>query len=169
MQFWSKGLGRRTISLRLVNGDSVKSGDLLYVRGSTEEPVVWDYAMMLASTDLVEFVTLLRDPAIAKFLYRSPRRWHIYLALGIGGFRFLGLLIAQTVRRMFSSSQPPEPTIVIPPPSDRSARGAGAPRSGPRRRLGISADTSPDPDEFLLDDTLELDDTLDEVPADAME
>lgn len=163
MQFWSKGLGRRTISLRLRNGDSVKSGDLLYVRGSTEEPVVWDYAMMLASSDLIEFVTLLRHPAIAKFLYRSPRRWHIYLALVIGAFRFLGLLIAQSVRQLFPSSQPPEPTIVIPPPSDRSTRGAGTPRSGPRRRLGTITDTSPDLEDLLLDDTLA------EVPADAVE
>jgi|GEM_PF-3514217 len=140
MKFWSKGLGRRTVSLRLRSGDPVKSGDLLYVRGSTEEPVVWDYAMMLASSDLVEFVTLLREPTIARFLYRSPRRWHLYFALATGALRFLGLLVAQSLRQAIVSSTTPEPVIVIPPPSDRGARGSGTAKSGARRRLGANAD-----------------------------
>lgn len=135
MQFWSKGLGRRTISLRLRDGEAVKSGDLLYVRGRTEEPVSWDYVMPLAGSDLVEFVTLLRDPAIAEFMYRSPRRWRLYRRLAVGGIRFVALLLVDGLRRRLGAPPPDEPEIVIPPPSERTPRAPGTRAPGTRRRL----------------------------------
>ncbi len=122
MHFWSKGLGNRTISLRLDDGEAVKSGDRLYVRGRTEEPVSWDYVMPLTGSDLVEFVALLRDPAVAEFMYRSKRRWRLYARLTIGGLRFLVLMLVEIGRRRLGPPPPQEPEIVIPPPSERGSR-----------------------------------------------
>lgn len=135
MQFWSKGLGRRTISLRLRDGEAVKSGEHLYVKGRTEEPVSWDYVMPMAGDDFREFVALLRNPAIAEFMYRSPRRWRLYAKLAVGGIRFLGLVLIEGIRGRFGPVPPPEPVIIIPPPSDREARKASPRQPGTRRRL----------------------------------
>ncbi len=121
MQFWSKGLGKRTVSLRLSDGEAIKSGDRLCVKGRTEEPVAWDYIMPLRGADFVEFVTLLREPTVVRYLYRSPNRWRLYLVLLVGGVRFLGLLLRQSVTGSRNPA-PEEPTIEVPPPSVRKRR-----------------------------------------------
>lgn len=118
MQFWSKGLGNRTVSLRLSEGEAVKSGDRLYVRGTTEEPVVWDYIMPLRVSDLDEFFALLGEPHIVEHLYHSPNRWRLYRTLLVGGVRFLWRLGRFEVVG-HRSPAPPEPTIEVPPPSKR--------------------------------------------------
>ncbi|MCZ7530159.1 MAG: hypothetical protein M5U31_07305 [Acidimicrobiia bacterium] len=133
MKFWSKGLGERTVSLRLSDGEAIKSGDRLYVKGQTEEPVSWDYIMPLRGADFVEFVTLLREPTVVRYLYQSPNRWRLYLTLLVGGVRFLGLLLRQSVtgRRV---PAPEEPTIEVPPPRVRKRRRLDARRTGERHR-----------------------------------
>ncbi len=138
MDFWSKGLGNRTVSLRLGNGDAVKSGDKLYVKGQTEEPIVWDYIMPVRSTDLVEFVDLLRDEHLVEYLYRSPHRWRLYWTLLVGGLRFVGLLAKYMVVDRHRPA-PEEPTIQVPPPSDRRRRRLEGHRTPAQRiRLGDS-------------------------------
>lgn len=135
MHFWSKGLGNRTISLRLDDGEAVKSGDRLYVRGRTEEPVSWDYVMPLTGSDLVDFVALLRDPAVAEFMYRSEHRWRLYARLALGGLRFLGLVLVEGLRRRLGPPAKPEPEIVIPPPSERGSRRASTRTASARRAI----------------------------------
>lgn len=171
MQFWSKGLGNRTVSLRLANGEAVKSGDLLYVRGHTEEPVVWEYIMPLRGSDFTEFLTLLREPRIVEYLYRSPHRWRLYGTLLVGGVRFLWRLFAFSLvgRRR---AVPEEPTIEVPPPSKRRQREPGATgdalsrlaaRSASRRATAGVADTddTDDTDDAALDDALDDGELLD--------
>jgi hypothetical protein len=153
MQFWSKGLGNRTVSLRLSGGEAVKSGDRLYVRGRTEEPVVWDYIMPLKGADFTEFLALLREPRIIEYLYHSPHRWRLYRTLLVGGARFLWLLaVFMLVGRR--TTPPPEPTIEVPPPSKRRPREARstADRLGrlttrsSQRRIGTDDDSPEDDD-----------------------
>lgn len=168
MQFWSKGLGNRTVSLRLANGEAVKSGDLLYVRGHTEEPVVWEYIMPLRGSDFTEFLTLLREPRIVEYLYRSPHRWRLYGTLLVGGVRFLWRLFAFSLvgRRR---AVPEEPTIEVPPPSKRRQREPGATgdalsrlaaRSASRRATTGVVGTD-DTDDAALDDALDDGELLD--------
>lgn len=136
MEFWSKGLGKRTVALRLSNGEAVKSGDILYVKGQTETPIVWDYIMPLKGADFVEFVDLLRDERVAEYLYRSPHRWRLYRTLLFGGLRFLALLVKHMVVGRRGPS-PEEPTIEVPPPSDRKRRRLGGRGTSEQRsRLG---------------------------------
>jgi hypothetical protein len=138
MQFWSKGLGNRTVSLRLSAGEAVKSGDRLYVRGRTEEPVVWDYIMPLRGSDFTEFLALLREPRIVEYLYRSPHRWRLYATLLLGGTRFLWLLaVFLLIGRRHPA--PEEPTIEVPPPSKRRQRDGRATAEGLARLTARSA------------------------------
>ena len=134
MRFWSKGLGNRTVSLRLSGSEGVKSGDCLYVRGVTEEPVVWDYIMPLRVRDLDEFFALLAEPHIIEFLYHSPNRWRVYRTLLVGGVRFLVMLaVFEVVGRRRPA--PEEPTIEVPPPSKRRK---GSRASSADRLAGLS-------------------------------
>ena len=144
MEFWSKGLGNRTVSLRLSAGEAVKSGDRLYVRGRTEEPVVWDYIMPLRGADFAEFFALLRDPRVAEYLFRSPHRWRLYRTLLVGGMRFVWLLGGFVVvgRRR---PVPEEPTIVVPPPSKRRSRGGIYAADSLGRRAARGAGRAVDP------------------------
>jgi hypothetical protein len=138
MQFWSKGLGNRTVSLRLSRGEAIKSGDRLYVRGRTEEPVVWDYIMPLRGADFTEFLALLREPRIVEYLYRSPHRWRLYATLLAGGVRFLWLLgLFMLVGRRRPA--PDEPTIEVPPPTKRRQRDGRSTADGLARLTARSA------------------------------
>jgi len=121
MQFWSKGLGKRTLELKLRNAKVIKSGNLLYLKGDLEEPVSWDYIMPIDSADLGEFLGLLGQPEVAEFLYRSPQRGRLYLSLAKGGLRFVGLLVARIIKDVRAPG-PEEPTIAVPPPRDRRTR-----------------------------------------------
>lgn len=141
MDFRSKGLGKRTVAVRLATSKVLKSGDKLYVSGTMEEPITWDYIMVLEGDDLVDFVGLLGDPTVAAYLFRSPDRWKLYRALLTRGARFLGLLLVAVIRARFSKVQPDEPVIEVPPPTVRKRKHAGT-----RRRLASRrqpATTSP--------------------------
>ncbi len=138
MKFWSKGLGKRTISLRLSDGEAVKSGDKLYVKGLTGEPVIWEYIMPLETADFAEFVALLREPRIVEYLYRSPNRWRLYRTLLFGGVNLLVRLAKYGLTER-GGPPPEEPTIQVPPPSDRKRRRLSGDRTKQsHRRLGAS-------------------------------
>lgn len=124
MQFWSKGLGKRTVSVDLARSEAVKSGDVLYLRGTMEEPVTWDYIMRLRSGDIVEFMGLLGDPRVAEYIWASPRRWRLYGRLVVGAVVLVWLLAVAMVRALLVRTPVEEPTIEVPPPVVRKRRGA---------------------------------------------
>jgi len=77
MEFWSKGLGKRLIALTLTGGEPLRSEGTLCLRGNMEEPVSWEYVMKLSEEDLVDFFLLLKDPAVADYLFESENRWKL--------------------------------------------------------------------------------------------
>lgn len=134
MDFWSKGLGKRTVTVDLANGEAVKSGDALYLKGTMEEPITWDYIMRLRTDDIVEFVTLLRDPRVAEFVHGSPHRWRLYARM-LSGVVVLGWLVAVAmVRGLFDRTPVEEPTVELPPPIARRRPVEGAARRRRTRR-----------------------------------
>ena len=102
MDFWSKGLGERTIALSLAQAESLKSEGTLCLRGRMKEPVSWEYIMRLAEDDLVDFFALLKEPALADYLYRSPKRWQLYAGLIRGGLQLALLVLVAVLRRTFA-------------------------------------------------------------------
>ncbi len=118
MKFWSKGLGKKTIDLSLAKGETIHTSGRLYVRGTMEAPVDWDYIMPLEGEDLVDFFDLLRDPSIARYVHQSPRRWRIYGSMLTEGLA-LGLEVAAAaVKQMLGRLEPmQEIEIQVPPPS----------------------------------------------------
>jgi len=138
MDFWSKGLGKRTIALSLTKGEPLRSEGSLYLRGQMEEPVSWEYIMRLTEDDMVEFFELLKEPALAGYIAASPNRWKIYAGMLRGGVVIGALVVGVLVRRLFGLEAPQEEVILqVPPPTERK-------RKRPvRRRLGTRTTAAP--------------------------
>jgi len=140
MDFWSKGLGKRTVCVDLAHSEAVKSGDVLYLKGTMEEPVTWDYIMRLQSEDIVEFMAMLRDPGVADYIWASPRRWRLYGRLLVGGVVLVWLLAVAMVRALLGRTPVEEPKIELPPPVVRKRRTTAG-----RRLVAPAADGEAEP------------------------
>ncbi|UCE87469.1 MAG: hypothetical protein JSU66_07085 [Deltaproteobacteria bacterium] len=142
MEFWSKGLGRRTIELTLQKGETLKSEGTLCLRGNMEEPVSWEYVMKLAEDDLVDFFALLKEPAVADFIHDSPNRWRLYRDILVGGMQLGVRIVTEILRRLLGRAQEDEDVVIqVPPPTDRKRK------KGPvRRRLGSKTTAAPKAD-----------------------
>jgi len=159
MEFWSKGLGKKTINLSLAKGESLPSEGTVCLRGTMEEPVSWEYVMKLDGDDLVDFFLLLKGPTMADYLYDSPHRWQVYKQMVVGGvqlgLRVMGALLRRALGREVELE---DVAIEVPPPSVRKkkraekavAAGAATPtpekpkeRKPLRRRLSTSTTTAP--------------------------
>jgi len=149
MQFWSKGLGKKTINLYLSKGETIASGGQLYVKGRMEAPVDWDYIMPLQGDDIIDFFDLLKDPTIPAYIHRSPRRWQLYGAMLVQGLRLGGLVAAGALRQALGLAPQQEDVVIqVPPPSVRKKKKARAKKAAeeeekkPRRRRLSSRTTS---------------------------
>jgi hypothetical protein len=149
MDFWSKGLGKKTIQLRLSKGESLKSGDSLYLRGQMEAPVDWEYIMPMNGDDLIDFFGLLKDPSVVAFVHDSPRRWQLYGAMIVQGLSLAGLVAAHAVRHMLGRVEAEQQVVIeIPPPSvlkrKRKKAAAKQPARKPyKSRLGSKTTSAP--------------------------
>jgi len=146
MQFWSKGLGKKTIQLQLSKGETIASGDRLYLQGQMEAPVSWDYIMPMGGDDLVDFFELLKEPSLARFIHASPRRWQLYGAMVVQGLLLAGLVLGHALRRALGrTDRAPDVVIEVPPASVRKkkTKAAAATRKPYRRRLGTKTTQAP--------------------------
>jgi len=143
MEFWSKGLGKRTINLSLAKGESLRSEGTVCLRGTMEEPVSWEYIMKLTGDDIADFFALLKGPAMADHLFDSPRRWQLYRSMVLGGIRLGLLVVVATVRHLLGREEAMEDvSIEVPPASVRRKKQAKKQRPL-RRRLSAHTTTAP--------------------------
>jgi hypothetical protein len=118
MEFWSKGLGKRTIEMGLSKGESLVSEDALCVKGVMEEPVSWEYVMLLDETDIDDFFAILQEPSLASYIHGSPDRWHLYAGLVKGGAQIAWRVIVVMWNGRFGNLvQEERVAIQLPPPS----------------------------------------------------
>ncbi len=117
MEFWSKGLGKRTIALGLSKGESSLSTEALCLRGNMEEPVSWEYVMLLEEPDVGDFFALLREPELARFIHASPNRWRLYAGFVVGAAQVAWLVLkAAVLRRSGRIGSRDRVAIQLPPP-----------------------------------------------------
>jgi len=97
VDLWSKGLGKRVLSLSLGErtGAAVEQ-ERLMIEGVMHAPVYWDYEVGLEEGDVIDFLTMLRKSESVRFLATSGSRWRILGTAGVSGAVFLG----RTLRRM---------------------------------------------------------------------
>jgi hypothetical protein len=143
MEFWSKGLGKRTIAMGLTRGESLVSEEALCLKGVMDEPVSWEYVMLLTEADLGDFFDLLREPDLAKYVHASPNRWRLYAGFVMGGVQIATRALTALLRQRFGSAVPEEKVVIqLPPPSvlkDRKKRKKRA----YRRRLSTTTLAAP--------------------------
>jgi hypothetical protein len=147
MRFWSKGLGEKTVDLFFSKGEPAKSGETLYLIGQMEAPVSWDYIMPLSEDDIIDFFALLKEPAIAEYLHRSPDRWRIYGTLVVGGLHLGLLALLALLRGIFVRGAQEEPIIQVPPPIQRRGKRPVRRRLGAAKPSPDAADAAEEPEE----------------------
>lgn len=141
MEFWSKGLGKRTIALGLARGESVLSVDALCLRGTMEEPVSWEYVMLLEESDMGDFFALLREPELARFIHASPDRWRLYAGFLVGAAQVAWLVLKAAVGRHSGRIASSERAVIqLPPPYVIEKRKK---KTTYRRRLSTTAVEAP--------------------------
>jgi hypothetical protein len=141
MEFWSKGLGKRTIAMGLSGGESLLSMEALCLRGTMKEPVSWEYVMLLEEPDVGDFFALLREPELARFIHASPDRWRLYAGFVVGAAQVAWLVLKAAVRRRSGRIGSGErPAIQLPPPYVIEKRKK---RTAYRRRLSTTAVETP--------------------------
>ena len=118
MEFWSKGLGKRTIEMGLSKGESIVSEDALCLKGVMEEPVSWEYVMLLDETDIDDFFSILKEPSLASYIHNSPNRWRLYAGLVKGGALIVWrVLVTISKRKLGNPVLEERIAIQLPPPS----------------------------------------------------
>jgi len=117
MEFWSKGLGKRTIVMGLTSGESLVSEKALCLKGVMDAPVSWEYVMLLTEADLADFFGLLREPGLARYIHSSPNRWRLYSGFVKGALQIAWLVTTAALRRRFGRAVPEERVVIqLPPP-----------------------------------------------------
>ncbi len=78
MDLWSKGLGKRVLSLALSEHESIDIvDDELVIEGVMHAPTYWDYAVTLDRQDITEFLDLLQRPESVRFVFEDENRNHV--------------------------------------------------------------------------------------------
>ncbi len=78
MDLWSKGLGRRVLSLTLGEHESLAEGDgNLVIEGVMHAPTFWEYTVTLTEEDMTEFLGLLQQPDSLRFVADDKDRTKI--------------------------------------------------------------------------------------------
>ena len=111
MDLWSKGLGRRVLSLSLTERDAIEVGaEELVISGVMHAPTFWDYEVTLDRRDILEFLDLLQRPEVVRFIGSDERRGPLLVtalrSATVFAFRTLGLLVRHPAAPAGTGSQP---------------------------------------------------------------
>jgi hypothetical protein len=90
MDLWSKGLGRRVLSMTLGERETLAVTEgYLVMEGIMHAPTYWDYQVSLEEDDIVEFLELLQKPDSLRFLATNEGRGRIYRTAAVSAVIFL--------------------------------------------------------------------------------
>ncbi|MCZ7530156.1 MAG: hypothetical protein M5U31_07290 [Acidimicrobiia bacterium] len=105
MDLWSKGLGKRVLSLALAERESLATrDDDLVIEGVMHAPTFWDYEVTLDRRDITEFLDLLQRPETVRFVIEDEHRTKILSTALSSALIFAG----RTLRLLVTGSPPPE-------------------------------------------------------------
>ena len=114
MDFWSKGLGRRSLVMELGQDKVECDGAQLLLSGTVKAPVNWAYIMYLPPEDWREFFRTALRPQCATFLLAKD---HLRTLLWLMWFlvRFIPLYSFALGRAALGLAQePPAPISAVP-------------------------------------------------------
>ncbi len=80
MNVWSKGLGQRSLNLKLGDGEVRTESNQLFVEGMIEEPVWWEYRITLGVEDVTDIANIIGRGQTIRFILGSGRTGEVLLA-----------------------------------------------------------------------------------------
>lgn len=88
MQFWSKGLGKRSMGIDCGTERVEVQEEKMILHGKTRPPLNWQYAMEMGIKDWEEFFQVAFHPEVVKYLL-YPGRWTVARKAGTHLILFL--------------------------------------------------------------------------------
>jgi hypothetical protein len=80
MEFWSTGLGKRSMVIS-VGKETVKvSGNDVIMTGTVSPPLSWHYTITMDKDDWIEFLETAFHPAIISYLIKPGKRYVMFKA-----------------------------------------------------------------------------------------
>jgi len=93
MEFWSKGLGKRSLGIACGTEEVSVEDGLVHLRGTVQPPLSWAYTITMDEADWAGFFEIALGPTVVRYLLH-PRRWHLALR---AGWHFVAFLVAYTI------------------------------------------------------------------------
>lgn len=87
MEFWSTGLGKKSMGINLGEETVKVSGNDLLLAGSVRPPLSWHYTITMDKDDWIEFIETAFHPIIISYLMK-PGKWSIMFKAGTNLFLF---------------------------------------------------------------------------------
>jgi hypothetical protein len=89
MKFFSKGLGKRSLSMDCGKETARIEGANIILAGTVRPPLGWAYTITMDETDWLDFIELTLHPTVVRHLMRRNRLvlamragWHLVLLFG---------------------------------------------------------------------------------------
>ncbi len=95
MRFWSKGLGKRSLSMDCGKEAVTIQDQTVVLSGKVRPPLGWSYTITMDGDDWLDFIELSLHPTIIRYLMRKRR-----LGLALKAGWHLALLYATVARRL---------------------------------------------------------------------
>ena len=114
MDLWSKGLGRRVLSMTLGERERLAAvGDCMVIEGTMHAPTYWEYQVSLDEDDIVEFLELLNQPDSLRFLAANTERRRIVTTAATSALVFAGRTLRLAVTGAPGGPRQPAPEITL--------------------------------------------------------
>jgi hypothetical protein len=106
MRFWSKGLGKRCLSMDCGKESARIEGSTVVLTGIVRPPLGWAYTITMDQADWLDFIELALNPTLVRFLMRRQRLglalragWHLTLLFAACAARMPSVWLRRAVRR----------------------------------------------------------------------
>ncbi len=114
MDLWSKGLGRRVLSMTLGERERLAAvGDCIVIEGTMHAPTYWEYQVSLDEDDILEFLELLQQPDSLRFLATNAERRRIFTTAATSASVFAWRTLRLAVTGSPGGPRQPAPEITL--------------------------------------------------------
>ena len=100
MEIWSKGLGAKTLNLRLGEANVEDCGDRMVIRGKMGPPVYWDFSITMTEEDVDDILHVAAQRGTISFLLGANKRWYLYVTVIKQVLKIVLKFVAGFVRRL---------------------------------------------------------------------
>lgn len=128
MEFWSKGLGRRSLNIACGTEAITQQDEQVLLTGTVGPPLSWEYTIVMDADDWLGFFEVAFHPVVLRHLTR-PRRLGVALRAGLHLIAFLALYVACLPLALLGAAKT----------ADGTSKTAATSPPRPREREGVCA------------------------------